>query len=75
MRTVSAGRKPFDLVQLPIGVSSTRPVSSSGFIPDSPIRSDLAVRVTVATTVNFLRLGRSGRADSVDVSCVCLCES
>ena len=72
--TVSARWKPFDLVQFPRGVSLTCPISSSWSIPDRPICSDLIVRVTVAATVVFLRLGRSGRVDSVDVSCVCLCE-
>ena len=52
----------------------TCPVSSSRSIPDPPICSGLIVRVTVAATVVFLHLGRSGRADSVDVSCVCFCE-
>ena len=60
MRTVSAGRKPFDLVQLPRGVSLTCPVSSSRSMFDPSIRSDLAVRVTVAATVVF-----SALADSV----------
>ena len=75
MSTVSAGRKPFDLVQLPGGVSLTCPVSSSRFMPDASNRSDLIVRVTVAAIGVFLHLGRFGRADSVDVSRVCLCDS